>query len=97
MDIYKEYVTRKETSEKKLVNIGRLFGIFSLIIAVCIAPLLGTLEQAFQFIQEFTGFVSPGALAIFILGFSGKGKCEWSYCGCYRYFCILLTDALLVS
>lgn len=72
MDIYKEYVTRKETSEKKLVNIGRLFGIFSLIIAVCIAPLLGTLEQAFQFIQEFTGFVSPGALAIFILGFFWK-------------------------
>lgn len=71
MDIYKEYFV-KNASEKKLVNIGRLFGIFSLIIAVIIAPTLGTLDQAFQFIQEFTGFVSPGALAIFILGFFWK-------------------------
>lgn len=71
MDIYKEYFV-KNASEKKLVNIGRLFGIFSLIIAVIIAPALGTLDQAFQFIQEFTGFVSPGALAIFVLGFFWK-------------------------
>lgn len=71
MDIYKEYFAKNAT-EKKLVNIGRLFGIFSLIIAVIIAPALGTLDQAFQFIQEFTGFVSPGALAIFVLGFFWK-------------------------
>lgn len=71
MDIYKEYFAKNAT-EKKLVNIGQLFGIFSLIIAVIIAPALGTLDQAFQFIQEFTGFVSPGALAIFVLGFFWK-------------------------
>lgn len=71
MDIYKEYFAKNAT-EKKLVNIGRLFGIFSLILAVIIAPALGTLDQAFQFIQEFTGFVSPGALAIFVLGFFWK-------------------------
>lgn len=73
MDIYKEYLSNgRVISERKMVAIGRLFGIFSLVIAVIIAPALGQLEQAFQFIQEFTGFVSPGALAIFILGFFWK-------------------------
>ena len=72
MDIYKEYTGRKTVSEKRMVAIGRLFGIFCLLLAVLIAPALGRLEQAFQFIQEFTGFVSPGALAIFLLGFFWK-------------------------
>ncbi|MEJ8763305.1 sodium/sugar symporter [Phocaeicola sp. HCN-40430] len=73
MDIYKEYLVKQKTvSEKKLVAIGRVFGVISLVIAVVIAPMLGNLEQAFQFIQEFTGFISPGALAIFIMGFFWK-------------------------
>lgn len=72
MDIYKEYICKKSTNEKKLVLVGRLFGVFSLIVAVIIAPVLGNLEQAFQFIQEFTGFISPGALAIFLMGFFWK-------------------------
>lgn len=72
MDIYKEYIAKNNASEKKLVTVGRLFGLSSLIIAVIIAPLLGNLDQAFQFIQEFTGFISPGALAIFVLGFFWK-------------------------
>ena len=72
MDIYKEYIAKRQVSEKKLVTVGRIFGAISLIIAVVIAPMLGNLEQAFQFIQEFTGFVSPGALAIFIMGFFWK-------------------------
>lgn len=71
MDIYK-YFSKKSISEKKLVSIGRYAGMVSLIIAFIIAPLLGNLDQAFQFIQEFTGFVSPGALAIFIWGFFWK-------------------------
>lgn len=71
MDIYREY-KKRAPSEKRLVFVGRMFGIFSLIIAMIIAPLLGNLEQAFQFIQEFTGFVSPGALAIFLMGFFWK-------------------------
>lgn len=71
MDIYKDFLVRNP-SEKMLVRTGRLFGIFCLIIAVVIAPMLGNLDQAFQFIQEFTGFISPGALAIFILGFFWK-------------------------
>lgn len=72
MDIYKEYLVKKPVSEGRLVTVGRLFGVFSLVLAVLITPLLGNLEQAFQFIQEFTGFVSPGALAIFVMGFFWK-------------------------
>lgn len=71
MDIYRVYV-KKELAEQKLVKVGRLFGLFSLVLAVVIAPLLGNLDQAFQFIQEFTGFVSPGALCIFLMGFFWK-------------------------
>ena len=72
MDIYKEYLVKKPVSEGRLVTVGRLFGVFSLVLAVLITPLLGNLEQAFQFIQEFTGFVSPGALAIVVMGFFWK-------------------------
>ena len=48
---------------------GRGRVLFVACIAVCIAPLLSGLDQAFHYIQEFTGFVSPGALAIFLAGF----------------------------
>ncbi|MDY3266259.1 MAG: sodium/sugar symporter [Phocaeicola sp.] len=72
MDIYNEYFVKGKVKESHLVKIGRLFGVFSLVLAVCIAPMLANLEQAFQFIQEFTGFVSPGALAIFLMGFFWK-------------------------
>ncbi|MEM9337869.1 MAG: sodium/solute symporter, partial [Bacteroidota bacterium] len=67
MDIYKPYIN-PEASAKKTVNIGRLTVGVSLIIAVLIAPLLGNLGQAFQFIQEYTGLVSPGILAAFMTG-----------------------------
>lgn len=74
MDIYKEFISRRKApvGEQHLVKVGRLFGLFSLMLAVLIAPMLASLEQAFQFIQEFTGFVSPGALAIFVMGFFWK-------------------------
>lgn len=71
MDFYKEYIN-KEASEHKLVTVGRLAAFVSLVIAVFIAPMLSNLDQAFQYIQEFTGFVSPGALAIFLAGFFYK-------------------------
>jgi solute:Na+ symporter, SSS family len=67
MDIYRQLV-KGEPREAKLVAVGRTMGIVSLVIAVCIAPLLSTLGQAFQFIQEYTGFVSPGVIAIFGFG-----------------------------
>ncbi len=71
MDIYKPYID-KNSSEKKLVNVGRLSGFVALVIAIIITPMLTTLDQAFQYIQEFTGFISPGALAIFLAGFFYK-------------------------
>jgi SSS family solute:Na+ symporter len=71
MDIYKTYIN-KSASEKRLVNIGRLSAFVAMVIAIVIAPFLSNLDQAFQYIQEFTGFISPGALAIFLAGFFYK-------------------------
>lgn len=71
MDIYKPYF-EKNSSDKKTVRVGRLSATGALIIAAIVAPLLGGIDQAFQFIQEYTGIVSPGILAVFILGLFWK-------------------------
>jgi len=71
MDIYKPYIGKK-ANEGKLVTVGRLSSFAALAIAVVITPMLTSLDQAFQYIQEFTGFISPGALAIFLTGFFYK-------------------------
>ncbi|MBA6152183.1 sodium/sugar symporter [Gelidibacter maritimus] len=71
MDIYKQYIN-KNSSDKMTVGVGRISGAIALIIAVIVAPLLGGIDQAFQFIQEYTGIVSPGILAVFILGLFWK-------------------------
>ena len=60
MDIYKQYF-KKDASEKNLVNVGRITAVCALIIALCsVYPILGSMDQAFQFIQEYSGFVYPG-------------------------------------
>lgn len=71
LDIYKKYIN-KEASERKLILIGRWAVLVSMVIAVAVAPALQTLDQAYQFIQEYVGFISPGVLAIFLLGFFWK-------------------------
>ncbi len=71
MDIYKPYFS-KSHSEKKLVNVGRITASVALIIALIIAPLLKSLPQVFQYIQEYTGLVSPGILAVAMLGLFWK-------------------------
>ena len=71
MDIYKQYVNRN-ASDKATVNVGRISAAIALIIASIMAPLLGGIDQAFQFIQEYTGLVSPGILAVFVLGLFWK-------------------------
>jgi SSS family solute:Na+ symporter len=71
MDIYKVFI-KKDASEDELVRAGRISGIAAMLVAACIAPLLGTIDQAFQFIQEYTGMISPGIVAIFILGIFWK-------------------------
>lgn len=70
LDIYA--LLNKDKSEKQLVTIGKITSGLCLVIGVIVAPLLGNLDQAFQFIQEYTGFISPGVLAIFILGIFWK-------------------------
>jgi SSS family solute:Na+ symporter len=67
MDIYRPYINRN-ASDKTTVNVGRITGLVALVIAMFLAPLLGNIDQAFQFIQEYTGVVSPGILAVFIAG-----------------------------
>ena len=67
MDIYKSLFRPKATN-KQMVRVGRLTGLVALIIAMVLAPQLGSLGQVFQFIQEYTGVVSPGILAAFLMG-----------------------------
>ena len=71
MDIYKQYIN-KNSDDKTTVKVGRLSAAFALLIACIMAPLLGGIDQAFQFIQEYTGVVSPGILAVFLLGLFWK-------------------------
>jgi solute:Na+ symporter, SSS family len=72
MDIYKKSIN-PNASEHKLVFIGRCTAFVAMIIAVLLAkPLVGKSEQAFQFIQEFTGFFTPGIVVIFLFGFFWK-------------------------
>ncbi|WP_282134358.1 sodium/sugar symporter [Seonamhaeicola maritimus] len=71
MDIYKQYFN-KNANDKKTVNVGRMTAAVALVIAVLVAPLLDGLDQAFQYIQEYTGLVSPGILAVFLLGLFWK-------------------------
>ena len=71
LDLYNKYV-EKGASEEKQVRVGRWTILISMAIAVLVAPQLQKLEQGFQFIQEFTGLISPGVVAIFLLGFFWK-------------------------
>tara|TARA_B110000444_G_scaffold77459_1_gene73222 strand:- start:6120 stop:7772 length:1653 start_codon:yes stop_codon:yes gene_type:complete len=71
MDIYKQYINTV-ADDRQTVNMGRISALVALIIASIMAPLLGGIDQAFQFIQEYTGVVSPGILAVFILGLFWK-------------------------
>ena len=67
MDIYKSLINKQATDDQ-MVKVGRISGFVALMIALVIAPQLGSLGQVFQFIQEYTGVVSPGILAVFLMG-----------------------------
>jgi len=71
LDIYKKYFN-KNASERKLVLTGRWVVVAAMFIAALVAPALKSLDQAYQFIQEYVGFFSPGVLAIFLLGMFWK-------------------------
>jgi SSS family solute:Na+ symporter len=72
LDIYKAHIN-KEADDKKLVLVGRIAALVALVIAVIAAkPLLGGLDQAFQYIQEYTGFIYPGVVVVFGMGILWK-------------------------
>jgi SSS family solute:Na+ symporter len=71
LDIYKQYIAPK-ASEKQLIRIGRITIWVAMAIGVIIAPQLRVLEQAYQFIQEYSSFITPGVFAIFIFGMFWK-------------------------
>jgi SSS family solute:Na+ symporter len=71
LDIYQKFFN-KEATERKLVRVGRIAVIVSMVIAAFVTPALKSLDQAYQFIQEYVGFISPGVLAIFLLGLFWK-------------------------
>lgn len=72
MDIYKQFFN-KNASETKLVKVGRLTSVSALVIAlIAVYPLMGGIDQAFQFIQEYSAFVYPGVVVIFGLGLLWK-------------------------
>ncbi|NNE47322.1 MAG: sodium/glucose cotransporter, partial [Rhodothermales bacterium] len=71
MDLYRNYF-KKGSSEGELVKVGRIVALVAMVIAALLAPQLASLDQVFQYIQEYTGMVSPGVLAIFIMGLFWK-------------------------
>jgi SSS family solute:Na+ symporter len=72
LDIYKKKID-PEADEKKMVVVGRITVVVAMILALIIAPMMGIDKKGgFQYIQEYTGFVSPGIFAMFILGFFWK-------------------------
>jgi len=71
LDIYKKYI-HKNASERSIVRTGRWAVIVAMVIAGLVAPALRSLDQAYQFIQEYIGFIAPGVLAIFLMGLFWK-------------------------
>jgi SSS family solute:Na+ symporter len=67
MDLYR--AARPQTDQQTLVKVGRIVAIVAILIAICITkPFLSNFQQGFQYIQDFTGFVTPGICVIFLLG-----------------------------
>lgn len=72
LDVYKK-VLNEGASEKKMVAVGKISVVVAMLLGILIAPHMGIDKKGgFQFIQEYTGFVSPGIFAMFILGFFWK-------------------------
>jgi SSS family solute:Na+ symporter len=76
LDIYKKAINPGAT-DKSLVKLGKLAVVVAMALGVIMSLLIGEQlmgegKQGFQYIQEYTGFVSPGIFAMFILGFFWK-------------------------
>ena len=88
MDIYRDLIAPDRT-EAHYVTIGRLTSAVAIVIAVVLArPFLGGMESAFQAIQEYTGFIAPGIVSVFLLGMFWKG------CNAQGAFAMLVVSVL---
>jgi SSS family solute:Na+ symporter len=88
MDVYRHL--RPDSSQSHLVTVGRLSAVVALALAILSAkPLLGQFDQAFQYIQEFTGFFTPGICVIFLHGM------YWERCTAGAALVAAVSSALL--
>lgn len=89
MDIYRDYIA-KDRSESHYVATGRITAVSAMLAALALAiPLLGGGTSIFQTIQEYTGFVAPGIVATFLLGFF------WKRANTLGAFALLLSSVVL--
>ena len=68
MDIYNKFINPTATQGRQ-VRVGQISAAVSLLIGAAVAPALANAGQVFQVIQEYTGFISPGVLTVFVFGF----------------------------
>ena len=88
LDLYKS--ARPERSEGHYVTVGRVTAFVSMIIALLLArPFIGGFESGFQAVQEYTGFIAPGVVAIFLLGFF------WSRANTAGAYGVLISSLLM--
>jgi SSS family solute:Na+ symporter len=88
MDVYRAMYP--QATQERLVLVGRVTAVIALVVASVMAqPLLGSFEQAFQYIQEFTGFFTPGICVIFLLGMF------WSRCTATAALVAAVSSAVL--
>ena len=88
MDIYRDYLA-KDRTESHYVMVGRATAVAAIVIAVILArPFLGGMESAFQTIQEYTGFIAPGIVSVFLLGMF------WQRCNAAGAFAMLIVSVL---
>lgn len=73
LDVYKK-AFNKNATEAQLIKAGRITIVATMLVAVAVAPVLRSFGQIFNFIQDFTGLISPGVLAIFMMGFFWRGN-----------------------
>ncbi|MGI4749632.1 MAG: sodium/sugar symporter [Janthinobacterium lividum] len=101
LDIYKNHI-KPAASERNLVNVGKVTVVVAMFLGIIISPYLGIDKKGgFQYIQEYTGFVSPGIFAMFLLGFFWKkttsNAAMFATIGGFLLSCILKVLPMLVN
>ncbi len=71
VDIYKAHFNKQATN-KQMVRVGRIVAFVGLTIAVIVAQELKTIDQVFQYIQEYTGYIYPGVVVVYFIGLFWK-------------------------